>query len=222
MIRGGVTIKGARDELLQVIRKMSEDKKVETDPLAVSSFDKYIENLKKVAGMLLNLMPEDLQPCPRCDGAMCIRRSRANGTQFLGCTKYPQCRGTRPWPPIPAVPPQSAKPKSMRDVYIDQFKMAAELSGMAKVVNLNDAKRREQREREQREEVERTKRQLEELKARQKAVRAAAEAAAEEQRRRRPSNVIREFQKARSEPKPKPKPKKKTSFDRELDIDFDE
>jgi hypothetical protein len=29
---------------------------------------------------------------------MVVRRQRATGEEFLGCTRYPECRGTRPLP----------------------------------------------------------------------------------------------------------------------------
>lgn len=33
--------------------------------------------------------------CPDCEGAMVIRANRTYGTQFWGCTRYPECKGTR-------------------------------------------------------------------------------------------------------------------------------
>ena len=33
--------------------------------------------------------------CPRCGAAMVERRNRQDGTAFLGCTRFPDCRGTR-------------------------------------------------------------------------------------------------------------------------------
>lgn len=32
--------------------------------------------------------------CPRCKSKMILRTARQTGTQFWGCTKYPDCRGT--------------------------------------------------------------------------------------------------------------------------------
>lgn len=34
-------------------------------------------------------------PCPDCGGPMLLRTNRQNGDKFWGCTKYPNCRGTR-------------------------------------------------------------------------------------------------------------------------------
>lgn len=34
-------------------------------------------------------------PCPRCGRVMVLRRGRASGAAFWGCTGYPGCRGTR-------------------------------------------------------------------------------------------------------------------------------
>lgn len=37
-----------------------------------------------------------LAACPRCGSEMVLRRSR-RGEQFLGCSTFPRCRGTRSW-----------------------------------------------------------------------------------------------------------------------------
>lgn len=37
-----------------------------------------------------------LAACPRCGSEMVLRRSR-QGESFLGCSRFPSCRGTRPW-----------------------------------------------------------------------------------------------------------------------------
>ncbi len=34
--------------------------------------------------------------CPQCGAAMVERRNGATGAPFLGCGRYPECRGTRP------------------------------------------------------------------------------------------------------------------------------
>jgi ssDNA-binding Zn-finger/Zn-ribbon topoisomerase 1 len=33
--------------------------------------------------------------CPKCEGPMNVRVNRQEGTEFLGCSKYPECKGTR-------------------------------------------------------------------------------------------------------------------------------
>lgn len=33
--------------------------------------------------------------CPRCGGTMVVRTNRRTGERFLGCRRYPQCRGVR-------------------------------------------------------------------------------------------------------------------------------
>lgn len=33
--------------------------------------------------------------CPRCGGEMALRKNAANGNEFYGCKRYPDCRGTR-------------------------------------------------------------------------------------------------------------------------------
>jgi restriction system protein len=47
----------------------------------------------------------DLPACPTCRGAMVLRiakRGNRIGSQFWGCSAYPQCRGTRPRAPLAA------------------------------------------------------------------------------------------------------------------------
>lgn len=41
-----------------------------------------------------------LAACPRCGKDMVLRRNR-QGQAFLGCSQFPQCRGTRPWREAP-------------------------------------------------------------------------------------------------------------------------
>jgi ssDNA-binding Zn-finger/Zn-ribbon topoisomerase 1 len=36
--------------------------------------------------------------CPRCGSAMVERTNRESGEPFLGCTRFPECRGTQPMP----------------------------------------------------------------------------------------------------------------------------
>lgn len=36
-----------------------------------------------------------VSPCPRCGARMVERRNRRNGNLFLGCSRYPDCKGTR-------------------------------------------------------------------------------------------------------------------------------
>ena len=33
--------------------------------------------------------------CPECGGSMALRTNRQSGNKFWGCTKYPNCKGTR-------------------------------------------------------------------------------------------------------------------------------
>lgn len=43
-------------------------------------------------------MPEITKACPECGAALVVRTNRATGTEFLGCTHYPECRWTGPLP----------------------------------------------------------------------------------------------------------------------------
>ena len=37
---------------------------------------------------------EVTEPCPECGAPMRLQKSRFGGRYFLGCTKYPKCKGT--------------------------------------------------------------------------------------------------------------------------------
>lgn len=34
--------------------------------------------------------------CPRCGSFTCVRRNKRTGTDFIGCSAYPNCKYTRP------------------------------------------------------------------------------------------------------------------------------
>ena len=54
----------------------------------------HIHNVKRqVSGSTV-----DANICPRCGAEMVGRTNRRSGEQFLGCRRYPRCRGTRPLP----------------------------------------------------------------------------------------------------------------------------
>ncbi len=38
------------------------------------------------------------EACPRCGGAMVERTNKQSGERFLGCRRFPHCKGTRPLP----------------------------------------------------------------------------------------------------------------------------
>lgn len=38
------------------------------------------------------------QRCPTCGAPMVVRENRQNGSEFLGCTRFPDCRETAPLP----------------------------------------------------------------------------------------------------------------------------
>ncbi len=46
-----------------------------------------------------NLADHEPLTCPQCGGIMALRTAKAGktpGSQFWGCTSYPQCKGTLP------------------------------------------------------------------------------------------------------------------------------
>jgi hypothetical protein len=55
------------------------------------------------------------EECPRCSSPMVRRVQRATGEPFLGCSRYPDCRGTRPLPEIPpSISPASRSKRQNR------------------------------------------------------------------------------------------------------------
>ncbi len=41
-------------------------------------------------------MTEQSIQCPECGSKMIRRTNRKEGTEFYGCSLYPECKGTRP------------------------------------------------------------------------------------------------------------------------------
>lgn len=50
-------------------------------------------------------MAAELPACPSFGAAMVHRRRRADGAGFLGCSRYPACRGIRAFADLPPKPP---------------------------------------------------------------------------------------------------------------------
>jgi ssDNA-binding Zn-finger/Zn-ribbon topoisomerase 1 len=42
--------------------------------------------------------PKIAVTCPKCGGMMVRRTNRSNGSEFLGCSHYPDCTYTQPLP----------------------------------------------------------------------------------------------------------------------------
>ena len=49
-------------------------------------------------------------PCEACGAAMVIRVNRTNGSEFLGCVRWPECTATRPLPAYLAMVRAGATP----------------------------------------------------------------------------------------------------------------
>ncbi len=57
------------------------------------------ERIKKRAADRTSPKGEEPPPCPQCGGLMALRTAKAGknaGSQFWGCTHYPECKGTAP------------------------------------------------------------------------------------------------------------------------------
>jgi len=52
----------------------------------------HVRNVKK---RIANYATDSGSACPRCGGTMVERVNRRTGERFLGCKRFPQCRGTR-------------------------------------------------------------------------------------------------------------------------------
>ena len=51
--------------------------------------------ITKLSGARLDIPKPDILECPDCGSEMRLRTNRQDGNKFWGCTKYPNCRGTR-------------------------------------------------------------------------------------------------------------------------------
>lgn len=79
---------------------VKETLKVLSSPIPEPTFDcnwcQYAE--KMTNGNFKNTNPSKFTAdvtCPQCFAPMIIRTRRSDGQQFWGCTKYPECKGTR-------------------------------------------------------------------------------------------------------------------------------
>jgi len=50
------------------------------------------------------------QECPQCGSIMVLKTVRDTGKKFYGCGRFPDCRGSRAWPPIDLPRALSAPP----------------------------------------------------------------------------------------------------------------
>lgn len=73
-------------------------------------------------------------PCPKCGGPMGLKQGRRGG--FLGCLKYPKCRGTSPLPEDmkDAVPAAAARPSASADLKAIQVAQTCDQCGSAMIV----------------------------------------------------------------------------------------
>jgi ribosomal protein S27AE len=65
------------------------------------------------ASLAVDELTEINATCPRCGGLMVTRSNRSTGERFLGCSKFPGCKGTRPFPVLTkSIPsgPRRARP----------------------------------------------------------------------------------------------------------------
>lgn len=68
-----------------------------SDPGRLNQARSNLENFIKESAGLVEKPVDETQTflCPECNGPMLLRTNRNDGNKFWGCTKYPNCRGTR-------------------------------------------------------------------------------------------------------------------------------
>jgi len=85
---------------------------------------------------------ESAPPCPECGSRMVLRTAKVGrniGQQFYGCSKYPNCKGTRGFKAdAPATPQPEAPRSSFRPQTAPQATPTAPLYTYAKVIAKND------------------------------------------------------------------------------------
>jgi len=70
-------------ELVRSVRQVDRSDDAEPQPLASdSTTTNSVERTQAIS-------------CPKCGAAMVERRAKQTGAKFLGCSRYPACRGTR-------------------------------------------------------------------------------------------------------------------------------
>ncbi|MEQ9314410.1 MAG: NERD domain-containing protein [Henriciella sp.] len=82
----------------QTFRKVSAERASEIEKLISetrlkpgrTTSRRHIKNLKNQRKQASNR-----SRCPRCGGTLAVRTNSRTGEQFLGCEKYPRCKGTR-------------------------------------------------------------------------------------------------------------------------------
>ncbi len=52
----------------------------------------HIQNIKAN----IHAKRSDFSRCPKCGGKLVVRQNRRTNENFMGCTNFPKCRGTRP------------------------------------------------------------------------------------------------------------------------------
>ncbi|WP_170363858.1 nuclease-related domain-containing protein [Ruegeria arenilitoris] len=77
----------SEDEVPALVKKLS-DGAVETNRKTRRDHVNHVQSLSGQQGTML-------AKCPRCGSAMAKRTNRKSGSQFLGCSNYPKCKGTR-------------------------------------------------------------------------------------------------------------------------------
>lgn len=80
------------DELDDLFTKPKAKPDVISNPIITEVKPTRVIHLAEVG------VPSFLQKCPLCSGSMADRTVKTTGIDFLGCKKYPACKGTRNYP----------------------------------------------------------------------------------------------------------------------------
>ena len=55
----------------------------------------YLDNMRERCREAFKVASNGLARCPVCGGCLIVRENKKTGDKFLGCCKYPACKGTR-------------------------------------------------------------------------------------------------------------------------------
>lgn len=99
MFKSRTEVEAFINHLENFVRRAIDNKESSCVESAVDlnkSRDRLESFLQDICGLIETPQdPTEEYLCPDCNSPMKVRTNRQNGNKFYGCTKYPDCRGTR-------------------------------------------------------------------------------------------------------------------------------
>ncbi|MEL6828820.1 MAG: NERD domain-containing protein [Pseudomonadota bacterium] len=85
-------------ELARSILSRQQVLLVESDVAAISAklASGNFQTTKEVKRAHIEHVKQAANLCPKCGSKLVLRTNKRTGSEFLGCSKFPKCRGTRP------------------------------------------------------------------------------------------------------------------------------